>query len=319
MTTGWLFGEYHNGHFAPGVLELAAHTQKWDGVTLNMAVLGSTGDHPALQRQLQDTGIAHATLIPVPDDATIAQQAAVLAAHIRTIDPAFVLFSATPLGRSVAPYVQGLLHTGLSADCTDLAFKDGQLVQTKPAYGDNVACTIMTTTTPAMASVRPGVFPTPSAVPATSLLQPQVTVTPFPVPLSQLTGEKTDTAPTTPHHPKEATRIIALGRGAATPEGLRFAKQLAHQLDAAVMTTRPVSLLPGFGVQAQIGLTGQTIHPRLLITLGVSGSSQFLAGVKNAGTIIAVNTDPHAPIFDYADYRYVGDAVTFMQAACKEW
>lgn len=316
MTTGWLFGEYHNGHFAPGVLALAAHTQKWDGVTLNMAVLGATGDHPALQRQLQNTGIAHATLIPVPDNATIAQQAAVLAAHIRTVEPAFALFSATPLGRSVAPYVQGLLHTGLSADCTDLVFKDGQLIQTKPAYGDNVACTIMTTTTPAMASVRPGVFPTataPAASPTT------VTVTPFPVPLSQLTSETTTIAPITPHQPKDAARIIALGRGAATPEGLRLAKQLAHQLDAAVMTTRPVSLLPGFGVQAQIGLTGQTIHPRLLLTLGVSGSSQFLAGVKNAGTIIAVNTDPHAPIFDYADYRYVGDAIPFMQAACREW
>ena len=316
MTTGWLFGEYHNGHFAPGVLELAAHTQKWAGVTLNMAVLGATEDHSPLQRQLQGTGIAHATLIPVPEDATIAQQAAVLAAHIREVNPAFALFSATPLGRSVAPYVQGLLHTGLSADCTDLKFRDGQLVQTKPAYGDNVACTITTTTSPAMASIRPGVFPTATTPAPTPT---PVTVTPFPVPLSQLTGETTATAPTSPHQPKDAARIIALGRGAATSEGIRLAKQLAHQLNAAVMTTRPVSLLPGFGVQAQIGLTGQTVHPRLLITLGVSGSSQFLAGVKNTGTIVAVNTDPHAPIFDYADYRYVGDAVTFMQAACKAW
>lgn len=318
MTTGWLFGEYHDGHFAPGVLELAAHTRNWAGVSLNMAVLGTNADQDVLEHRLQGTDIAHVTLIPVPEDATIAQRAAVLAAHIREINPAFALFSATPLGRSIAPYVQGLLHTGLSADCTDLTFENGQLIQTKPAYGDNVACTIMTTTTPAMASVRPGVFPAPSPATAASA-QPQVTVTPFPVPLSQLTSEKTENAPTTPHQPKDAARIIALGRGAATPQGLQLAKQLAHQLNAAVMTTRPVSLLPGFGVQAQIGLTGQTVHPRLLLTLGVSGSAQFLAGVKNTGTIIAVNTDPHAPIFDYADYRYVGDAVTFMQAACKTW
>ena len=76
-------------------------------MTLNMAVLGTIEDHSPLQRQLQGTGIAHATLILIPDNATVAQQAAVLAAHIREVNPAFALFSATPLGRSVAPYVQG--------------------------------------------------------------------------------------------------------------------------------------------------------------------------------------------------------------------
>jgi electron transfer flavoprotein alpha subunit len=105
----------------------------------------------------------------------------------------------------------------------------------------------------------------------------------------------------------KAARIVSVGRGIKKPENLELIKQLAAALDAEVAASRPVCDDGWLPLDRQIGSSGQTVAPKLYLAVGISGAIQHIVGMKNAGTIVAINKDPHAPIFDIADYGIVGD------------
>ncbi len=221
--------------------------------------------------------------------------------------PSSILVGATNLGRQLAPRVAARCRTGLTADCTVLEMKENtDLVQIRPAFGGNIMAQIITPNTrPQFCTVRYKVFsePKPTTEPSGEIVAMDVTDEMVHTNMQVLkTLEK----------PKdidiaEAEVIVAVGRGACSAGMLEQAKELADLLGGVVACSRPLVEGNVFDAKHQIGLSGRTVKPKLIITLGISGAVQFAAGMKSSDCIVAVNTDPAAPIFDVAHYCVVGD------------
>jgi len=221
--------------------------------------------------------------------------------------PSSILVGATNLGRQLAPRVAARCRTGLTADCTVLEMKENtDLVQIRPAFGGNIMAQIVTPNTrPQFCTVRYKVFsePKPTEVPSGEIVPMEVTETLVKTDVQVLRSvEKPrdiDIA--------EADVIVAVGRGMSGAGMLDAARELADLLGGMVACTRPLVESNVFDAKRQIGLSGRTVKPKLIITLGISGAVQFAAGMKGADCIVAVNSDASAPIFDVAHYCVVGD------------
>ena len=221
--------------------------------------------------------------------------------------PSSILVGATNLGRQLAPRVAARCRTGLTADCTVLEMKENtDLVQIRPAFGGNIMAQIITPNTrPQFCTARYKVFsePKPTELPAGEIIPTEV-----PEELLVSAIEVLSTV----EKPKdidiaEAEVIVAVGRGASS-EGMRaMAKELADLLGGVVACTRPLVESNVFDAKHQIGLSGRTVKPKLIFTLGISGAVQFAAGMKSSDCIVAINSDPNAAIFDVAHYCVVGD------------
>ena len=226
--------------------------------------------------------------------------------------PSSILVGATNLGRQLAPRVAARCRTGLTADCTILEMKENtDLVQIRPAFGGNIMAQIVTPNTrPQFCTVRYKVFsePKPADVASGEIVPMEVTEEMVQTGVKVLhTVEK----------PKdidiaEAEVIVAVGRGASSAAMLEQARELADLLGGVVACTRPLVESNVFDSKHQIGLSGRTVKPKLIITLGISGAVQFAAGMKSSDCIVAINTDPTAPIFDVAHYCVVGDATQIL-------
>ena len=221
--------------------------------------------------------------------------------------PSSILVGATNLGRQLAPRVAARCKTGLTADCTVLQMKENtDLVQIRPAFGGNIMAQIVTPNTrPQFCTARYKVFsePRPTELPAGEVVAMEVT------PEMVKTGVRVLSTVEKPRDIDiaEAEVIVAVGRGASGTAMLEQAKELADLLGGVVACTRPLVESNVFDAKRQIGLSGRTVKPKLIITLGISGAVQFAAGMKSSDCIIAINTDPAAPIFDVAHYCVVGD------------
>lgn len=226
---------------------------------------------------------------------------------IQKVKPSSVLVGATNIGRSLAPRVAARFRTGLTADCTVLEMRENtDLVQIRPAFGGNIMAQILSPKTrPQFCTVRYKVFSAPqktenpngviqNMVFNNDWIDKRVDIT-----SSSLKPKVTDLS--------EADIIVAVGRGFKSPADLEPAKELADQLGATLACTRPLVENGWMDATKQIGLSGKTVKPKLIITLGISGSVQFAAGMKSSDLIIAVNNDKNASIFDVAHYCIVGD------------
>src|SRR5258708_2627496 len=232
---------------------------------------------------------------------------AVLAAAIQRYNPAKVLLGSTANGRGLAPRVAARLHLGLTGDCIDLAIDEQQrLVQYKPAFGGSIISLILSNTTPAMATLRPGMLhasephfkrrPTIVTLPTTGIAQhisPQVTAR---------TLQDTGVAEL-----ESARFILGIGMGMGTPVEYVPAYQLAQLLHAAIGATRNVTDQGWLPKQMQIGLTGRAVAPRLYLALGVRGASEHIAGIRKANYIVSFNKNKRAAIFRHSDIGVVGD------------
>ena len=221
--------------------------------------------------------------------------------------PSSILVGATNLGRQLAPRVAARCRTGLTADCTVLEMKENtDLVQIRPAFGGNIMAQIVTPNTrPQFCTVRYKVFqePKPEATASGEIVRMAV---------SQKMEASAITVLSTLEKPKdidiaEAEVIVAVGRGASSETLRAQAKELADLLGGVVACTRPLVEGNVYDAKHQIGLSGRTVKPKLIFALGISGAVQFAAGMKSSDCIVAVNTDPTAPIFDVAHYCVVGD------------
>ena len=232
---------------------------------------------------------------------------------VREHRPEVILYGATDFGRELAPSIAVRLQTGLTADCTVLEMDEetGLLHQTRPAFGGNLMATIMCPAhRPQMATVRPGIFCAPQAD-------------------ANRTGRVTDVEPDASacsrtrileHIPAdsqasiaEAKRLLVLGRGIGSKKNLPVMRRLAELLEAEIGCTRPLVEAGWLEYRHQVGQTGVSVAPELLISMGVSGAIQHLAGISGAQTVIAVNEDADAPIFNAAQYAVVGDCVEVAQ------
>lgn len=224
-------------------------------------------------------------------------QASALIDALENLRPSVVLIGASDQGKDLAPLAAAYFKTGLTADCTRLEITaDGNLLQTRPAFGGNVMADILTPATrPQFATVRRGLVKTSLKKAGDSI---QVTVRRLP---ESGFAEKMAVLDRRPIESKpsitEAKILIAAGGGIKSESDLGLLEALARQAGAMLGSTRGLVEKGWMPPDSQIGLSGHSVAPDLLITLGVSGSVQFLAGIGGAKYLMAVNNDPEARIF----------------------
>ncbi|MDR1482469.1 MAG: electron transfer flavoprotein subunit alpha/FixB family protein [Synergistaceae bacterium] len=240
------------------------------------------------------------------DRAASARVLAHLAAKHR---PAVIMAAATAFGRSVMPYAAALLKTGLTADCTGLSidFETGLLLQTRPAIGGNIMATIRTPyRTPQMATVRPRTFrvPAPRTDRRAILEYPDI---PDEVKIRTVTTVSFKEFDERDGALRERDVIVSGGKGLRRAEGFGLISKLASLLGGGVGASRPVVEMKWISYPHQVGLSGQTVSPKVCIVAGISGAVQHLAGIQTSGRIIAINRDPEAQIFGVSDVAICGD------------
>lgn len=226
---------------------------------------------------------------------------------INKVKPSTLLVGATTVGRSLAPRVAARFKTGLTADCTVLDVKENtDLIQIRPAFGGNIMAQILNPNNrPQLATVRYKVMNSPERAKEES---GNITVCDINrsklhsnINVLKVTKKEAEVGIS------DAEVIIVAGRGIKSEKDLGMIKELANLLGGQVAVTRPI-IEAGWGdAKRQIGLSGRTVKPKLIITCGVSGSVQFVAGMKGSECIIAINKDPKASIFNVSHYGILGD------------
>lgn len=240
------------------------------------------------------------------------QYTEILSGLVRKYNPAILLLGATAFGRSLAPRLAARLGTGLTADCTALAVdpQTGLLLQTRPAFGGNLMATIVCPDRrPQMATVRPKVFPTPVPDPGRTwkLIAENSPDSPRAFEWLERLASADDS------DIGEADVLVSVGQGIGGAENIALAEKLARRLHGTLASSRPLVDSGVMPYPRQVGQTGKTVSPRLYLALGISGAIQHMAGVS-ARTLVAVNTDPDAPIRGYADIFIPCDCGAFLRS-----
>ena len=314
----WVFIEQEEGEIAPVSLELLGSARDLAG-ELNSSVTALLLGHgiDQLSQQVIHYGADH---VVIADDPELAQYRTLPYARVATglveeRKPYIVLLGATPIGRDLAPRIASATGAGLTADCTELEIGDFQrrgevykdlLYQIRPAFGGNIIATIVNPLMhPQMATVREGVMKL--GTPDTERQGTTEKVTPrfessdlaLRVLKRELRLPSVDL--------KGAAVIVSGGMGVGSKESFDLLFELAHVLGGEVAASRAAVDAGFISQEHQVGQTGVTVRPRLYIACGISGAVQHRAGMDQSSKIIAINTDPNAPIFEIADYRIVGD------------
>jgi electron transfer flavoprotein alpha subunit len=233
--------------------------------------------------------------------------AAVLAEAIQRYQPAVVLIGSTANGRDLAPRVAARLGVGLTGDCIDLDIDEQQrLVQYKPAFGNQVISAILSRTSPAMATLRPGMLhaamPDPKRPLAIEHLSVKCIATRIRTEILSQQSEETGVEKLA-----DAEIVLGVGMGVGDPGNYAQVHHLAELLDAAIGATRNVADRGWLPKHMQIGLTGRAVAPRLYLALGIRGAAEHIAGIRKAGYVVAINKNKRAAIFRHADLSIVGD------------
>jgi electron transfer flavoprotein alpha subunit len=314
----WVFAEVDDGKIADVSLELLSKGRELAGildVRLGAIVLGDrTGPlagvlfaHGAdVVYAAQDARLAHYTTLPF---------ARIVTDTIRARKPEIVLYGATPTGRDLAPRVASCLKTGLTADCTDLQIGSYEssgrvyqkkLLQIRPAWGGNIIATIVSPDVlPEMATVREGVMHVPDPVEGRGgeLVE-------LPVALdNECDPVRIIERHTQPRRVdlRAANIIVSGGYGMGSKDSFHLIHELANVLGGAVGGSRAAVDAGYIHHDHQVGQTGTTVRPKLYIACGISGAVQHRAGMEESAKILAINSDPSAPIFGIAHYGIVGD------------
>ncbi|GAA0078183.1 electron transfer flavoprotein subunit alpha/FixB family protein [Clostridium sp. CTA-5] len=240
-------------------------------------------------------------------DFRIEPYAAAFEDFINNVKPSAILVGATTIGRSLAPRIAARFRTGLTADCTILDIKENtDLVQIRPAFGGNIMAQIVTPNSrPQLATVRYKVMTAPERTNDISgeIIQCDIKDEKLKSGINVLEVKAKDTEVGI----SDAEIIVAAGRGVKSEKDLEMIKELANLLGGEFACTRPLIEAGWVDAKKQIGLSGRTVRPRLIITCGISGAVQFSAGMNNSDYIFAINSDEKAPIFKVAHYGVVGN------------
>ncbi len=318
----WVFMEYEHGQIHPVSLELLGEARKL-AERLNAEVAGVLlgGDRAHMQAAVQQSWEHGADLVYVCADPILEHYrnepyTRVMTDLVNTYQPEIFLLGATVLGRDLAGAVATTLLTGLTADCTELAIdEEGSLAATRPTFGGSLLCTIHTLNfRPQMATVRPRVMAMPPAEPGragrviehAAGLEEDSIITKVLRFLPDRDSNKAQLA--------YADIVVAGGLGLRSPENLQLVRELASVLGGEWGGSRPLVQKGWMEADRQIGQTGKTIRPKLYIAAGISGAIQHRVGVEGADTIIAINLDRNAPIFDFAQVGVVADAIELLPA-----
>jgi electron transfer flavoprotein alpha subunit len=314
----WVFIEQDGGNVAPVSLELLGKARELaeqlsgkvcgllfgEGVADKAEMVIHHGADEVLLAQAPELGV-YRTL----------PYARVAVDLVKEREPYIFLLGATPVGRDLAPRIASACWAGLTADCTSLQIGDFEfrddvykdlLYQIRPAFGGNIIATIVNPETrPQMATVREGVMKMDQPDEARQGVITQVAPQFDPADLVVQVLEREMRLPCCDL--KGASVIVAGGMGVGSKEGFDLIADLAHVLGGEVGASRAAVDAGFIAKEHQVGQTGVTVRPRLYVACGISGAVQHCAGMDQAGTIVAINSDPSAPIFQLAHYRIVGD------------
>ena len=307
-----IYAEYRHGRIAPVAFELLGIGRQLadqQNVSLSAVLLGDELGEAGQELVACGADKVYQVDNPALANFTDEAYANILEDLVREHKPAIVLAGATAIGRSFIPLVATSLATGLTADCTELSIRpeDGMLLQTRPAFGGNIMATIECPfSRPQMATVRPRVMkavdPDPNRPgkvivydPSPERLESKVQV------LRNVLEEQNQV------NIPEGDIIVAGGRGLENEKGFELIKELADALGGAVGASRAAVDSEWIAYPHQVGQTGKTVNPKLYVACGISGAIQHVVGMQSSETIVAINRDPDAPIFDVATYGIVGD------------
>ena len=308
----WVYCEFRGGVLAPVSLELLGIGRELAdarGVQLAAVLIGADTKDTA------EILIGHgADLVYRADNAALANftdetYCSVLTKLIKEHKPEVILAGATAIGRSFIPGVANSLGAGLTADCTELAIResDGALLQTRPAFGGNIMATIeCPSSRPQMATVRPKVMKASALDAARTGEIVDVALEPEQL-QSKVRVLETVIAEQDNVNIQEADILVGGGRGLESEKGFELIRDLANSLNGSVAASRAVVDSGWIGYPHQVGQTGKTVAPKLYIACGISGAIQHVAGMQSADTIVAINRDADAPIFNVTDFGIVGD------------
>lgn len=310
----WVFCEQRGGVLQSTALELISEGRKLAddlGVELSGVLLGKGVE--GLAKDICGHGADKVLLCEsdLLEHYTTDAYTKVICDLINDLKPEIFLIGATNIGRDLGPRVASRVGTGLTADCTKLEIEPERkiILQTRPAFGGNLMATIICPNfRPQMSTVRPGVMKKSHCA-----LNPKVVVE---RPAFSLTEADCKTkvlevvkAAKQLVNLAEAGVIVSVGRGIASnvDKGLELANELASLLGGVVGSSRAAVDEGWVGADHQVGQTGKTVRPDLYIACGISGAIQHKAGMSGAGTIVAINKNGEAPIFEVADYGITGD------------
>lgn len=232
-----------------------------------------------------------------------------------SIRPSIILAAATSTGKDLAPRLAVHLKTAVATECIQLEIVEGHLVATRPAYAGKVLLRVKVSGSPGIATLRPNVFTAKEVTPQRS---PQMEKVQINKPNSGMTIKGFTAQGSKKLDLTEASVIVSGGRGMGGPQNYRILEELADVMGGVVGASR-ASVDSGWRPHSdQVGQTGRTVSPTLYIACGISGAIQHRVGMINSKVIVAINKDPEAPIFGFADYGIVGDVFDVVPALTKE-
>lgn len=316
----WVFAELRDNKLAPVVIELLGEGRKLAD-TLGeklCAVLVTADTNRELQKELAGYGAdrIYAVEHPLLGHYTTDGFANAFTQLTAQEKPEILLFGATHVGRDLAPRLSARINTGLTADCTglDIDPETHNLRQTRPAFGGNLMATILCPNNrPQMSTVRPGVMDkavfdenhTAEVIRFVPELKPEDIRTHLIETVSSTLNRVSLT---------DAKVIVSGGLGLGGPDGYELLQKLADRMGGTIGASRAAVDAGWIDSSLQVGQTGTTVKPDVYIACGISGAIQHLAGMKDSKLIVAINTNPDAPIFEIADYGLVGDYKEVIQA-----
>ena len=303
-----VFADITNDYIHPVVFELIGKAEKLIEncpQPVYILVIGSYSEKTILKLRKYGVSTVYQYEDKSFNDFRVDLYTSIIEDFINRMKPSAVLFGATDKGRMLAPHVAARFHTGLTADCTSLEMnKNSDIIQIRPAFGGNIMAEILTSRTrPQLCTARYKIFDTaPETDSLSEIRKLHMKTTPESLIEIEKIEEKhieTDLS--------DAEAIIAVGRGLKSKTDISMIEKLASLLSAQVAFSRPLIQAGWAAPLKQNGLSGRTVKPKLLITIGISGAIQFIAGMKNSECIISINNDENAPISAVAHYSIVGD------------
>jgi electron transfer flavoprotein alpha subunit len=297
---------------------IAAAQQLAGGLPIKVAVFGAaTG---AVAQEVASAAVAEVLVAehPALDPYTPDAYASASRSLIESAAPTYVLLPHTYQTRDFAPLVAARLRKPLVTDVTAITGNGGDAAFVRPMFQGKLAAHVKPVGgPPAIVTIQIGAFRADAAQKGGSASVSKIDLTIDPATIRQ--------KPEAPFREAkqavdlgQAERIVAVGRGIKSQENIPLAEKLAKAMDAEVAASRPICDNGWLPMERQIGSSGQTVAPKLYVALGISGAIQHLVGMKGSRTIVAINKDAEAPIFEVADYGIVGDLFEIAPAIITE-
>jgi len=312
----WVFGDYRNYFQNRVTLQLIAKAKELAeklATEVTVLVLGDQVHQFAMEYAAHGADVVMAVEHPALKTYQVETYARVVARLVEQWKPHVFLAGATAFGREFFPRLAKRLRTGLSADCVSLEVdpEHGWLIQTTPSFGGELLADVITPDhRPQMATVHPGMFKerVHDKRAVSRIVYPEVQVE---------ADERVQLVRSKPEQAhkgnlEDAPVVVVGGRGLGSRENFRLLFELAECLGGEVGATRPAVMAGWAKEDRLLGQTGKNVKPKLLITVGTSGAVQYTTGIQGAETIIAVNRDPNAPIFQIADLGLVGEGRSIL-------